>query len=254
MYLLLFVSLVSGQLFSTCPYASVDQYRIAVGQYAQIPFQRAAISSSFTLTGIKNTATNQTDLFSVYLLTDTELANAIADNFQTCPPNLTYCVQNVTCAKEDNKAVNGMNLTTFAVFCHASVLATGCGIDAAFSYQFQQFECAPGCTTDMIGSGRCDGACYNSACQFDHNDCNQICAICPPSGYGNGICDPNCNVSWCGNDGGDCAPCAANCMLSQRGDGTCQEACNVKACQFDSGDCVHVEPAGSHADNLKLFY
>ena len=55
----------------------------------------------------------------------------------------------------------------------------------------------------MVGSGRCNEACYVEECEWDDGDCD----------------------------------CSAGCSEWLIGDGTCNDECNVEECNFDNEDC-----------------
>lgn len=138
----------------------------------------------------------------------------------------------------------------------------------SFLPQEESTDCAPGCTSSMLGNSLCEEVCNNYDCKFDSGDCatctdgcylsmleNGECDLecevadcsydtvdcthceCEEDRLGDGICDLDCYNTNCNHDNGDCDSCAEGCPISYLNDGKCDDVCMVEECGYDSNDC-----------------
>ena len=60
-----------------------------------------------------------------------------------------------------------------------------------------QFECAPGCTADLLANDRCDPPCFNAKCSNDNGKCNPYGPAPPPPQKF--YCAPGCTAALLAN-------------------------------------------------------
>ena len=105
------------------------------------------------------------------------------------------------------------------------------------------------CPSFRNGNGVCNSECDNYVCDWDNNDCNQLCNTTSCDLLLNGDCNIACNSTECRWDLGDCISdddyeCPDGCEISHIGDGWCVGVCideiNYPQCaqaELD-GDCA----------------
>lgn len=100
--------------------------------------------------------------------------------------------------------------------------------------------CSPGCASEWMGDGYCDGSlCNVPECEYDGDDCS-CSSGCTLGVMEETFCqaenDP-CANELCNYKNYLCGDCSSGCFYDMIGDKTCDEACDNSECSFDLGDC-----------------
>ena len=101
------------------------------------------------------------------------------------------------------------------------------------------YECAPGCSSDIIGNNECEPMCNNADCFYDFGDCdcNKGCSDTSGECLTNLTYIDPCDTESCEYKDGKCGFCASGCFEKHLGDGVCQPECNTETCNYDYEDC-----------------